>query len=241
MHLSVIVPAYNEEINLEKNIKKFHAYLTKQSFDFEIIIVNDGSSDKTEEVAQELTKKLSNLKLLSKKINQGKGTAVRDGLLAGTGDFLLFLDADNATSIDHLEKAWPLLKDNHDLVIGSRSHEDAKGAKQAKAQNLIKQILGISGNKLIKLLMHISIHDTQCGFKIFSKKSVNSIIPKTKINRWAIDIEVLTIAKNQNLKIGIIPIVWHCGPNSRVRIKGYLTTLRELLIIKINDSQGKYN
>lgn len=240
MRLSVIVPAYNEETNLEKNIRKFYAYLEKQSFDFEIIIVNDGSNDNTEQIAQTLVTKLKNIKLLSKKKNQGKGAAIRDGLLAGLGNFLLFLDADNATSIDHLEKVWPLLK-NNDLVIGSRNHHDIDEAKQIKKQILFKRLLGMSGNKLIKLFTRININDTQCGFKIFTKKSVKAIIPKTKINRWAIDVEILTIAKKQNLKVGIIPVTWYCGPNSRVRIKGYAIALKELFIIKLNDIKGKYN
>ncbi len=240
MYLSTIVPVYNEEENLEKNIKKYNTYLEKQDFDFEIIIVNDGSTDNTEKIAKSLSFQFSNIKLLSKKINRGKGSAVRDGLLAGSGDFLLFLDADNATSINHLEKAWPLLK-NNDIIIGSRNAKDAKGAKQINPQTLTKRILGTTGNKLINLLTSTNINDTQCGFKIFSRKSVDSIIPKTKINRWAIDVEILVLAKNQNLKIGIIPITWYCGPNSRVGIKGYFSTLKELLSIKINSLRGKYN
>ena len=240
MQLSVIGPVYNEEENLEKNIKEFDAYLNKQNFDFEIIIVNDGSTDKTKEIAKKLTELLPEVKLLSKEINQGKGAAVRDGLLAGTGNFLLFLDADNATPIDTLEKTWPLLKTN-DLVIGSRNYHDTIQAKEIKKQILIKRILGVSGNKLIRLFTGLKINDTQCGFKIFHKASVSSIIPKTKINRWAIDVEILTIAKNKNLKVGIAPVTWTCGPTSRVGFKGYLIALKELFIIKLNDLRGKYN
>ncbi len=240
MHLSVIVPAYNEATTLEQNINTFYNYLKKQDYDFEIIIINDGSNDDTKKIAEHLISTNNHIKFLSKSINQGKGASVRDGLLAGQGDFLLFLDADNATSIDHLEKSWPLLK-NHDLVIGSRNHHDVKNAKQIKKQILLKRIFGITGNKLIKLFTGLKINDTQCGFKIFSKKSVNRIIPKTKINRWAIDVEILTIAKNQNLKIEIIPVNWTCGPTSRVGFKGYLIALKELFIIKLNDIRGIYS
>ncbi len=240
MYLSVIVPAYNEEQNLEKNIKKYNSYLEKQNYDYEIIIVNDGSKDNTKKIAQKLSKELSNIKILSKNINQGKGGSVYDGLLAGRGDFLLFLDADNATSIDHLDKVWSLFQTN-DIIIGSRSSYDKDGASQIKSQNISKRLLGIFGNKLIKLLIGLKINDTQCGFKIFNKKSVNSIIPKTKIKRWALDVEILTIAQKQNMRVGIVPVSWHCGSTSRVGTKGYLIALKELFIIKLNDLRGKYN
>jgi len=240
MRLSVVVPAYNEEENLEKNIKKYYSYLTRQNYDFEIIIVNDGSKDNTEQISQNLSDNFSHITLLNKEKNQGKGAAIRDGLLAGQGDFLLFLDADNASSIDNLGQAWPLLKDC-DLVIGSRSPKDAKGARQEISQNFIKRTLGIFGNKLIRTLTIKDIYDTQCGFKIFTKKSVDSIVAKTKINRWAIDIEILIIAKKQNLKIGIIPIVWKCGKKSRVGARGYLIALKELLFIKINNLNKIYD
>ncbi len=240
MFLSVIVPAYNEETNLKNNIYKFNSYLTKQNFDYEIIIIDDGSEDKTNNIARKLSQKLSKIKLITKTNNQGKGAAIRDGLLAGKGDFLLFLDADNATPINHLEKVWPLSK-KYDLIIGSRNQRDISGAKQAIKQNPIKRLFGIVGNKIIKLFTGIKINDTQCGFKIFNRQSVDIIIPKTKINRWTIDVEILTIAKKHNLKIGIIPVIWYCGPNSRVTLKGYFNSLKELLIIKLNDWQGKYN
>jgi glycosyltransferase involved in cell wall biosynthesis len=240
MYLSVIVPVYNEEKTLEKNIKKFYSYLAKQNFDYEIIIVDDGSTDNSNQIAQTLSDQFPTVRLLSKKNNQGKGSAVRDGLFVGFGDFLLFLDADNATSINHLEKAWPLLK-NNDIVIGSRHYLDVDGAKQIIPQNFIKRLLGISGNKLIKLVTGLNIYDTQCGFKLFSKENVNKIFSKTKINRWAIDVEILIIAKKQNLKIAIIPVAWHCGPTSRVGIRGYAIALGELLIIKLNELKGFYN
>ncbi len=241
MNLSVIVPAYNEAKTLRANVLGFYNYLKKQNFDFEIIIVNDGSLDDTEIIARILSSEFPRIKLISKKTNQGKGAAIRDGLLAGNGDFLLFLDADNATSIDHLEKVWPLFQDGYDLVIGSRNRADSQGAKQQIPQSLLKRLSGTIGNKLIKLFLDTKINDTQCGFKIFTKKSVDIIIPKTKICRWATDMEILQIAKKNKLRIGVIPVVWNCGPVSRVGFRGYFVALKEMLTIKRNDLMGKYD
>ncbi len=240
MYLSVIVPVYNEAKTLANSLKLFNTYLKQQTFNYEIIIVDDASQDNSLAIAKDFQKQHANCYVLTHQKNQGKGESLRTGLLAGQGDYLLFLDADNATSIDHLNKAQPLLT-KYDIIIGSRSQRDMPSAKQIIKQNIIKQYLGIAGNKLIKLFTGLQINDTQCGFKILNKKSVKLIIPKTKIKRWALDVEILVIAKKQNLKIGIIPITWYCGPISRVGIKGYLLSFYELLIIKLNILKKKYD
>ena len=193
MYLSVIVPAYNEEKILRNNILKYYSYLQKQNFNFEIIVVDDGSTDNTKKIIKKLNEEYANIKAIFKEKNQGKGSAVRDGLLRGKGKYLLFLDADNATSIDHLEKAWEPLK-NKALVIGSRNKQDTKDAQQIKSQNIIKRTLGVSDNKLIKLFTGLKINDTQCGFKIFNRNAWQQIAPKMTINRWVFDVEILTIA-----------------------------------------------
>jgi len=240
MHLSVIVPAFNEEKNLEKNIKKFNNFLSKQPYDYEIIIVNDGSIDKTEEIARKLSSQINKIKLINYKINRGKGFAVRQGLFAGQGQYRLFIDADNATPINHINKAWPLFKKGYDIIIGSRNPKDAEGARQVVKQIFWKRFLGISGNYFIKALAVKGIWDTQCGFKIFTKKAVKDIIPKTKINRWALDVEILAIAQNSSYKIGIIPVYWKNNTISRVGIIGYFITLKEVIKIKWNLMRGRY-
>jgi dolichyl-phosphate beta-glucosyltransferase len=240
MKLSVIVPAYNEAKNLLVNITKFYHYLKDQNYDFEIIIVNDGSTDKTGDLAELLCSRLINLKLIEHKINMGKGAAIRTGLLAATGDYRLFIDADNATSIEHIEKLWPLFDQSYEIVIGTRNKSDATGAYQARPQKLWKRILGILGNIVIRILAVHNIKDTQCGFKAFTKKAVNEIIPKTKINRWAIDVEILLIADRLNYKIGKIPVVWLNCQNSRVKLKDYFLFIKDLLLIKFGLLTGKY-
>ena len=109
VRLSVIVPAYNEESRLPRTLRDIDAYLRRQDYEYEIIVVNDGSRDRTVEVANALTREIANLRLIDSQKNHGKGYAVRQGMLAATGQFRLFMDADNATTIDHVERMWPEL------------------------------------------------------------------------------------------------------------------------------------
>lgn len=241
MLLSIIVPAYNEEKNLEKNITDYSRYLDGCDFLYEIIIVNDGSKDKTKKIAEILAAKNKKIKLINNKINKGKGAAVRQGILAAAGDYRLFIDADGATSIDHLDLTRPKFKEGFDMVIGSRNYRDVKGAGQILKQPLWKRFLGTAGNCLIRALNLTKIYDTQCGFKVFTKEAALKILPRTKINRWAIDMEIIAIAQKLNYKIAVIPVRWKNSNQSRVGIKGYFLTLWELLKIKWNLITEKYS
>jgi len=240
MLLSVIVPAFNEEKRLLENIKKYNNYLSRQNYQYEIIIVNDGSTDKTAEIARRLESEIQELRLIDNQINRGKGAAVCQGLLAARGEYRLFLDADNATSINHLDLVWPQFKAGNDIVIGSRNPKDANKAYQAKKQKFIKRMLGVGGNRIFQFFILQGIWDTQCGFKAFSKKATKKIIPKITIKRWIFDVEILLIAKRLNYKIGKIPVRWINRPHSRVGIQGYFIAFFELLKLKINLWQKKY-
>ena len=240
MYLSVIVPAYNEEKALAKNIKKFNNYLSQQSFSYEIIIVNDGSTDQTKAVAKKLLSQIKNLQFIDNKKNKGKGAAVQQGFLAAKGKYRLFLDADNSTSIEHLKKTWPFFVKGYDMVIGSRNHKDAPGAFQALPQPFWKRYIGISGNLIIRLLLIRDIRDTQCGFKVLSQEAAEKIVPKMTVNGFAFDVEMLILARVLDYKIAKIPVYWINCPLSRVGIKGYLATLRDIIKIKFNLLKGKY-
>ncbi len=240
MHLSVIVPAYNEERCLEKNIGEFAAYLQRQDYDYEIIIVNDGSTDNTGAVARRLAQEIGGVRVIDNKENRGKGAAVREGLASALGDWRLFLDADNATTIDHIARAWPRFEHGYDIVIGSRNPLDAPGAEQIIRQPLWKRVLGILGNRLIQLFAVPGISDTQCGFKAFSARAAREIVPRLTIERWGFDIEMLVIGRNSGYKIAAIPVEWRNSFDSRVGITGYAETLKDLAKIKINTLRGKY-
>ncbi|PIV12813.1 MAG: hypothetical protein COS47_00570 [Candidatus Nealsonbacteria bacterium CG03_land_8_20_14_0_80_36_12] len=239
MYLSVIVPAYNEEKRLLKTLIEIDNYLKKQSYEYEILVVNDGSKDKTAEVAKRATSGVARLRLIDNKENQGKGFVVRQGMLGAKGDYRIFTDADNSTSIDQIEKMWPEFEKGYDIVIGSR---DVKGAILDPPQPFLrKMILG----KAFRLLTQIicgtwGILDTQCGFKCFSKKAVEDIFPKCLINRFAFDPEVLVIGKKLGYKIKEIPVYWRNDPESKVKFKNMVKMLFEVFQIRLNLIKGVY-
>ena len=240
MHLSIIIPAYNEEKNLIYTINEFNKYLRLQKYSYEMIIVNDGSTDRTVKIAEELIKKIKNLYLINNIKNKGKGAVVKQGLLKASGRYRLFIDADNATSIDHIDKIWKHFKNGSDVVIGVRHSNDADGACQKIKQPIYKRFLGSIGNYIIQFLTIRGIRDTQCGFKVFSEKAIQKIVPKIKINRWMFDVEMLILARKNNFKIAKIPVIWKNSQESRVGIKGYFISLKEILKIKLNIILKKY-
>jgi len=240
-YLSVIIPAYNEEKTISNTLLDIDNYLSKQDFSSEIVVVSDGSKDKTPQVVNSLTKLIKNLRLIDNQENHGKGWVVRQGMLEAKGQYRLFMDADNATTIDHFDKIRPFLNKGYEIVIGSREKKDVKGARQAVSQSFIKRQLGNMGNLLIQLLAVPGIWDTQCGFKVFRSDVAENIFKRCKMDRWALDIEALALARKFDYKIGIIPVYWINNPESRVGIKGYFITFRELFKIKCNLIRGKYD
>jgi len=239
VYLSVIIPAYNEEKRLPKTLEEIDKYLSRQSYDYEILVVNDGSRDKTVEVAKSFIPKIKNLIVTGYEKNQGKGHAVRFGMLEAKGDFRLFTDADNSTSIDQIEKMWPYFKEDFNIVIGSR---DVKGAVLDPPQPWLRQIILGEGFKLFrKIIVGLwRIEDSQCGFKCFTKIAAENIFPKCKINRFAFDPEILIIAKKLGYKINEIPVYWKNDLESKVKFKSMIKMALDLFKIRWNLIKGIY-
>ncbi len=233
MYLSVIIPAYNEEKRLPNTLSDIDKYLLRQSYDYEIIVVNDGSKDKTAEVVRGLTSVIKNLRLIDNKENHGKGYVVRQGMLEAKGEYRLFTDADNSTSIDQVEKMWPYFKQGYNIIIGSR---DVKGAVLDPPQPWLRNLILGEGFKLLRKIIAglWELEDTQCGFKCFTKKAAEDVFPKCKINRFAFDPEMLIIAKKLGYKIKEIPIVWENDLESKVKFKGMVKMGLDLLKIRLN-------
>ena len=241
MKLSIIIPCYNEEKRIETTIKEVNEYLSKKNYSYEIIVVNDGSTDNTKKIVKTLLPKIKNLKFLDNKINKGKGAAVKQGMLNSTGDYSLFMDADNAIKINHLDKFLEVIKKgDYDLVIGSIEISGAKPATDYVGfSRSYRHILGKLSKYLIRALTIWEIHDTQRAFKLFTKNTAHEIFSRQTINRWGFDIELLVIAKKLKYKIKELPVEW-INPEGRVTFSSYLNTLKELFIIKINSISGKY-
>ena len=191
-------------------------------------------------IANDLKKKINNLKIINQLSNQGKGSAVRAGLLAAKGEYRLFLDADNATPIEHLGLVWPLFDSGADIVIGSRHPRDAAGTKMIVPQVLWKRFLGKAGNLLFQSMAVRGIWDTQCGFKIMRARVAKKLLPLTRCRRWSLDAELLMLARRANYNIVVIPVKWSNSEKSRVGFKGYFITLAELIGIKWRVFTKKY-
>ena len=237
--LSVVIPAYNEEKRLPKTLESIFDYLRKQSYLWEIIVVNGGSNDGTAQVVLEAAARIPNLRLIDNKENHGKGYVVRQGMLESKGKYRLFTDADNSTSIDQVEKMLPEFEKGYDIVIASR---DIKGAVLSPPQTPIRQILGEAFKLLRKIIVGMwNLQDSQCGFKCFSEKVVEDIFPGLFIDRWAFDVEILAVAQKFGYKIKEIPIVWANDPDSKVKPSGMIKMLFELAQVRLNMVSGKYS
>lgn len=239
MYLSVVIPSYNEEKRLPKTLQEIDKYLRNQSYEYEIIVISDGSKDRTAEIVRGLMGQVKNLRLIDNKENHGKGYVTRQGLSEANGEYRIFTDADNSTSIDQIEKMWPEFKAGFDIVIGSR---DIKGAVLDPPQPWLRKIILGNGFKLFrKIVIGLwGISDTQCGFKGLTKKAVEDIFPKCRIDRWAFDPEILVIAKKMGYKTKEVPITWINDLDSKVKFKGMVKMAIDLLKIKWNLIIGKY-
>jgi len=237
--LSIIIPAYNEEKRLPLTLLDMDKNLEKAEFSYEIIVVDDGSKDATVEIVKRMMHAVKNLHIIENSENHGKGWVVRKGMLEAQGNWRLFTDADNSTSIDQVGKMFPYFsagrgsdlgtKGSYDVIIGSRG---IKGAELHPPQPWYKQILGKLGNLFIQVMVLWGITDTQCGFKCFSEESAERVFKIMKIDRWGFDVEALALAKKFGYRIKEVPVYWVNDFNSKVSLLGYLSTFWEVMKIK---------
>ncbi|MDO8470363.1 MAG: glycosyltransferase family 2 protein [bacterium] len=238
MRLSVIIPAYNEEQRLPGTLKAVDEYLRKQSYEYEVVVVNGGSKDRTADIVRESMSAMPYLRLVETE-NRGKGYAVQRGMLEAKGDIRLFTDADNSTSIDQVEKMFPWFDQGYGVVIGSR---DVQGAILNPPQPWFRNLITAESFKLLrKILVGLwDIEDSQCGFKAFSAKATQAVFPKSVIERFAFDPEVLSLARKYGYKIKEIPVTWVNDIHSKVGIMSMVKMGIDLLRIRWNMITSKY-
>ncbi len=232
-YLSVIIPAYNEEKNIKPTLENVLAYLTAQKFHYEVIVVNDGSSDSTANIVSEFTSLNSKVKLNNIEENTGKGWAVKMGMLAAKGRYRLFMDADNSTSIEHFELMKPILESGSEIIIGSRR---VRGAKIAVHQTWLRETLGRVFNLAVRTIKGLLYSDTQAGFKVFSNTAAEKIFKLQTLSGWAFDIELLLLAKNLGYEIREVPIIWKNDSNSRVRFSGMIKMIYDIMRMRLDNN-----
>ncbi|MGC9610882.1 MAG: dolichyl-phosphate beta-glucosyltransferase [Minisyncoccia bacterium] len=228
--LSIIIPVYNESKRLPLTLVDMDRHLSQAEYSYEIIVVDDGSTDGTGEIVSRFSRTIKNLRLTGYKENHGKGYAVRFGMLEAKGNYRIFMDADNSTSIDQFDNMLPFLKEGYEVVIGSR---DVKGAKLIPPQPWYKRLVGNIGNIIIQILLLPGMWDSQCGFKCFSEAAAEKIFSLSRINRWAFDVEALSLAKEMGYRIKEIPVTWVNNVESRVKPLAYVRVLWDVVRIRI--------
>lgn len=234
MKLSIVIPCYNEGEKMLKNINKVVEKLNSLHVEYNIIIVNDGSTDNTLSYLNKIN--YPNVFIETYEKNRGKGFAVKKGILSLfekeiAGDYINFMDADLSTDLSAIDTTLKYCN-KYDIIIGSRRHKDTK---LPVPQGFIRKIISEICIFITKIITRLNLRDTQCGFKTFRKEVIYNIINKQQIERFAFDVEYLYIAKLHNYSIIEIPIIWTNDTDSKVStIKSSIKFFKDLLLIKKN-------
>lgn len=211
-NLSIVIPAYNEAERLPASLEQIRRFMDRRGRGYEVLVVNDGSRDSTEQVVESLAESWPELRLLNNPGNRGKGFSVRNGVLNARGDAILFSDADLSTPIEDVEKL-ALQLECHQVVIGSR------GLKEADVQvhqAPHREILGRAFNVAFQVMLLPGIHDSQCGFKLFTRTAARECFSRITIDGFGFDGEVLFVARQLGYSICEVPVVWRNDARSKV-------------------------
>jgi len=230
-NLSVVVPAYNEEERLPRTLQRLREYYDAQDYSYEVLVVSDGSLDRTAELAAEFSKSSPNFRAICYEKNRGKGYAVRLGILEAQGDLILFCDADLATPQEETEKLLIHMKSGADVAIGSRPLKDSKLERH---QPIHREMLGRSFNKAVQMLAISGIQDTQCGFKMFTSGAARAVFRRCKLDGFSFDFESLMIARDLGYRIDEVPIRWaHQEGSKVVLLRDGPRMLRDLVKLRL--------
>lgn len=237
MDLSVVIPAYNEEARIGPSLARVVAHLAARGGRSEVLVVIDGSRDRTAEIVRATDARVP-VRLLDRGVNGGKGSCVRRGMLAARGARRLFTDADLSTPIEEIERLLAALNAGHDVAIGSRR---LAASRVPVPQPWWRRLMGRGFNAAAQWLAVPGIHDTQCGFKLFSAAACDAVFSRQRIDDFGFDVELLWIARRLGLRIAEIPVTWIDDPRSTVRpVRDATRMFLDLLRIRRADRRGLY-
>jgi dolichyl-phosphate beta-glucosyltransferase len=234
--LSIVIPALNEELRLPPSLAKIDAFLQQQSYQAEVIVVDNGSTDRTREVVTEYSSTHPYVRLI--KLDQrGKGRAVKAGMLAATGDYRFICDADLSMPIEEITKFLPPNYPDYDVLIATREGKEARRIGEPEYRHIMGRVF----NFIVKLSAVNQFEDTQCGFKMFTRSAAEDLFAVQQMNGIGFDVELIYIAIRRGYKIVDIPITWYFDPDSRMRlVQDSLNILREIWEIRQNWRKGVY-
>jgi glycosyltransferase involved in cell wall biosynthesis len=234
--LSIIIPAHNEEQRLPNSLAQICEFLSTQPYESEVIVVENGSRDRTLEVAQEFACRFSNLKVIQNQA-RGKGLAVQAGMLAATGDYRFMCDADLSMPIAEVNRFIPPALQNFEIAIASREGPNAIRYNEPPYRHFVGRVY----NAIIRIMALPGLQDTQCGFKCFTAKAAIELFPRQTLHGWAFDVELLYVARRRGYRIVEIGIPWYFNADSKIRVlHDSLRMGLDLLTIRWNGLRGVY-
>ncbi len=237
--LSLVVPAYNEgdPDRLPESLKQITAFVGKQDYAVEVIIVNNNSTDNTLAIAEAVASQHPYIHVITEQ-QQGKGAAVRTGMMQATGDYLFICDADLSMPIEEVTKFLPPVLSGYDIAIASR---EAPGSRRINEPEM-RHIMGRVFNFIVRVIAVRGLQDTQCGFKCFRREVALDLFPLQTIDGWAFDVELLFIAQRKGYDIREIPITWYYKDHSKIKpLTDSVNMLLETIKIRVNGWKGKYD
>ncbi len=236
---SIVIPAYNEGQRLGATLDKVLGYVREQGWNAEVVVVNDGSHDNTAELVRSFAAKNPALRLLENPGNRGKGYAVRNGMLNARGEIIVFSDADLSSPIEEMPKLLAALAAGADIAMGSRW---LRAELQTHRQSLHRQLFGRIFNGLNRVILGLQFKDTQCGFKAFTRRAAQMILPLQRIERWGFDPEILFLARKFGLRVEEVAVRWgHVGGTRINPVLDGARMFQEMVRIRWYDLEGKYD
>jgi len=239
LRVSLVIPAYNEESRLEPTLRDSLAWFQARRIAFEIIVVDDGSTDGTSTLVLGLARQFPALRLIRLPSNHGKGFAVRTGILNANGVLVLFADADGATPIAEFERLETAIRDGADVAIGSRALREGDVRVQAR---FYRRLMGRTFHRLVSLLAVRGFHDTQCGFKLFRGDVAHDLFSRMRMNGFSFDVELLLMARRQGYRVREVPVNWTHQAGSRINlVTDSMRMALDLFVIRGHLVRGHYD